>query len=349
MRDFEKVATTTSRWMIACAASIIVALPAYADMSGTELLEGFGLTAGEIERLEQGEVLAYSDEEFEFSKRELAADAMVHVDTTHDAVLRALQEDATLIPVKLLMQHTRIRSKADFDEVGFTAEEYDEVEKLFGAKVGKDLNLSNDEYVLVQQMLKPHRNGTKAERIAAASDAMRAVLIGRYHAYRADGLGAIEGYQRSNRKRVDVGAELQLTNDAAKAFEDDFPEFVRLLYGYPRGAECCEHEFRWLKVKIRKRIAFALAHTMIKATDTFAIITERHYYVSNTLNSVQLTIVWLPYEEGGSVGLAMSASADVLDSMLGRMLRPVGRNMAKDMVTDAMLDVKTDLEKEASK
>ena len=237
-----------------CTALILIALPAHAQMSGEEMLEGFGLTPGEIERLEQGEVLAYSDEEFEYSKREMSADAMVQVDTTHEAILRALQEDATLIPVKLLMQYTSIDSEADFDGVEFTAEEYGEVEKLFGAKVGKDFNLSNDEYALVQQMLKPHRKATRAQQIQAASDAMRAILIGRYNAYRASGLGAIEGYERSKRKMVDVGAELQLTNDAAKAFEEDFPEFVRLLYGYPEGAECCEHEFRWLKVRIRKRM-----------------------------------------------------------------------------------------------
>ena len=338
-----------NRSVMLVAASIVLALPAHAQMSGSDLLEGFGLSPGEIERLEEGEVLAYSDEEFEFSKRELAADAMVHVDTNHEAVLRSMQEDATLIPVKLLMQHTLIHSEADFDSVAFTEEEFEEVEKLFGAKVGKEFNFSNDEYALIQQMLEPHRKASKAQRIAAASDAMRAILVARYNAYRANGMGAIEGYQRSKRKKVDVGAELQLTNDAAKAFEDDFPEFVRLMYGYPEGADCCEQEFRWLKVRIRKRIAFALAHTMIQASDDFAVITERHYYVSNTLNSVQLTVLWLPYEEGGSVGLAMSASADILDSMMGRMLRPVGRNLAKDLVTDAMRDVQATLEEEAKK
>jgi len=329
---------------------IVTLLPAAvcADMDSAELLKGFGLTPGEIERLENGEVLAYSDEEFEFSKRELSADAIVHVDTDHAAVLRAMQEDATLIPVKLLMEHTRVFSEADFDNVNFTEGEYGEVEDLFKAKPGKEFNFSNDEIAMLQQMLKPHRSGSKAQKMAAASDAMRAVLIGRYDGYRVKGLAGIEGYKRSKRKKVDVGAELQLTNDAFRPFEEDFPEFVRLMYGYPEGADCCTHEFRWLKVKIRKRIAFALAHTMIQTTDTFALITERHYYVSNTLNSVQLTIVWLPYEDGGSVGLAMSASADVLNSLMGRILRPVGRNLAKDTVTDAMLDIKATLEEGAS-
>ena len=66
--------------------------------------------------------------------------------------------------------------------------------------------------------------------------------------------------------------------------------------------------------------------------------------MSNTLNSVQLTVLWIPHGENGSIGLAMSASADVLDSMMGRMLRGVGRNLARDMVTEAMIDIRDDLE-----
>lgn len=317
-------------------------------MTSAELLEDFGLTPDEIAELESGEVLAFSDEEIEFSKRELATDAMVQVDTDHSTILQALKEDATLIPVKLLQDYHQVTEESDFAGVEFTDDNFAEVEKLFGSKLGKEFNLSAAEITTVQRILEPHRSGTRAQMIEAASAAMRAVLTGRYNAYRASGIAGIEPYQRSSRKRVDVGAELQLTNDAAAVYRDEFPEFVRVLGAYPEGAECCEHIYRWIKVRIRKRHAFALAHTIIQATDDFAIFTERHFYVSNTLNSVQLTVLWLPHGDQGSIGLAMSASADVLDSVMGRMLRGVGRNLAKDMVTDAMVDIKNDLEAEQS-
>ena len=317
---------------------------AHADLTSTELLEAFDLTSKEVAQLENGEVLAFSDEEIEFSKRELATDAMVQVDADHSTILLALKEDATLIPVKLLQEYHRIQAESDFDGVEFTADNFAEVEKLFEGKLGKEFNLSAEEITRVNEILEPHRGASQAQMIEAASDAMRAVLVGRYNAYRANGLAGIAPYRRTSRKEVDVGAELQLTNDAAAVYKDEFPEFVRVLSGYPDGADCCEHVYRWLKVRIRKRTAFALAHTIIQATDDFAIITERHYYVSNQLNSVQLTVLWLPHHDGGSIGLAMSASADVLDSVMGRMLRGVGRNLAKDMVTDAMIDIRSDLE-----
>lgn len=173
---------------------------------------------------------------------------------------------------------------------------------------------------------------------------MRAVLIKRYNDYRASGLKGIARYARSKSKKVDVGAELQLTTDTLKPFEGDFPEFVRVMMGYPLGAACCQHLFRWVKVRISKRPGFALSHTIVRTTDDYVILAERVFYVSNQLNSLQITTVWLPYEGGGHLGLAMTASADILDSMVGRMLRKVGRNKARDIVADVMKETKADLE-----
>jgi hypothetical protein len=48
------------------------------------------------------------------------------------------------------------------------------------------------------------------------------------------------------------------------------------------------------------------------------------------------------------MGLAVSASADILDSMLGRMLRPIGRNKAKDLVSDVLEEIRTDLESDSN-
>ncbi len=330
-------------------AALTCSLPALLPTARSEtisegVLRDFDVTEEEVRKLESGEVLAFSDEALEFSKRELSADAMVVVDTDHATVLSVMDEDSTIIPVKYLIDNRQVFSEADFEEVRFTEDDMKEVERFFSRKLGKHHNLDVEEQSVVEDIVAPYRNGTQAEKIEAASAAMRSILVSRFNAYREAGLDGVGAYDRSRRKQVDVGAELKLTNSAALAFEDDFPEFVTLLTRYPTGAECCRHEFRWLKVRLHKRPAFALAHTMMQSTDDFALITERYFYVSNSLNSVQITVMWLPYEEGGSLGLAVSASADILDSVMGRMLRPVGRNMARDLVTGSMQDVKTMLE-----
>ncbi len=316
----------------------------HAQVDGSQLLDGYAVTAAERARLENGAVLAFSDGEYESTKRELSADAMVLVDSNFSDVLEVLTESATLIPSHVMLDHAVISSEADFAGVKFTEAEFREVEDLFEAKPGKDFNFSNEEYAFLRQRLNPHRKSDPAGKIAAASDAMRALLTARYNEYRANGLSGIEGYTRSRRQQVDVGSELRLTTETFKPFESEFPEFYRVMHDYPATAECCEHYFRWLKVRIRKRPTFALAHTMIQKTDDYILLTERYYYAVSTLNSLQVTLAWLHYADDTYMGLAMSASTDLLDSMIGRMLRPIGRNKAKDMVTDIMEDIKAELE-----
>lgn len=325
--------------------ALVVAAPLNAqDVDGAKVLDGLGATADDIAQLEGGEIIAYSDEAYESTPRELSADAVMLIDTDLDAIVEALVDAVTVIPTKLMIDHSEISSEADFANVAYTEDDIDEVEELFKLKPGKDFNLSPAEFEILKTRLSPHRKGGPAEKITAASDALREILIGRYNRYQADGLKGIDAYWRSKRKQVDVGEELFLTTDTFRPFEPDFPEYFHVIENYPSGADCCEHYFRWLKVKIHKRPAFALAHTMIQKTDQFILYTERFYYVSNTLNSVQVTLSWLPYDENTYMGIAMSASADILDSMMGKMLRPLGRNKAQDLVTDVMTEVRADLQ-----
>ena len=116
------------------------------------------------------------------------------------------------------------------------------------------------------------------------------------------------------------------------------------MHDYPSGAECCGHYFRWLKVRIDKRPVFVLVHTMVWKSYDYVLATERFYYVSSTLNSLQFTLSWLKYDEGSYMGLAMTANTDILDSMMGSLLRPIGRKVAKNMISKIMLAVKEDLE-----
>ena len=322
---------------------------AQAATGSAEILEALHVSPANIERLENGEILASSDAAYESTKRELSADAMAIIGSDLNAVLEALRESTTLIPVKTVLDHAEIFTEADFADVKFTEAEFSEVKTLFDAKPYKEMNLSNSENAMLLQQLQPYRNNDRASKITAASDAMRALLIARYNEYQAKGLDGIPRYRRSKRKQIDLGRALQMTTGTFEPFEEDFPEFVHVMGAYPIGSECCEHHFRWLKVEIRKRPAFALAHTIIQKTDDFILLTERHYYISNTLNSVQITLAWLPYGEGTVMGIAISASADILDSVLGRALRPLGRNKAKDLVEDAMRDISAELQGEGDR
>ena len=87
-----------------------------------------------------------------------------------------------------------------------------------------------------------------------------------------------------------------------------------------------------------------LTLTVWQRTGDYLVITERHYYVTHTINSAQVTVCWLPYGDDTYMGLAISASTDVLESLMGKMLRPLGRNKARDMVTDVLTEFREEME-----
>jgi hypothetical protein len=329
----------------ACALAISLHVGAAgADVTADVFITGLDVAADDVERLEDGEVLSFSGADYENTDRELAADSMVLVQTDLDVVHQALVEETTVLPGKLIIESAVIHDITDFDGVAFAPGDIAEVDRFLRLKPGKDYNFSEQEYSRLGARLAEYRDADETTRLAAASDAMRDILIGRYQEYRARGLEGVESYQRSKRKAVDVGHELQMTTDAFKAFEDEFPEFVKAAVAYPDGAECCEHYFRWLKVKIAKRPTFALAHSIVQRTDDFVLLNERHFYVGHSLNSAQITLAWVPYGDGTYLGLGVSANADILDSTLGKMLRPVGRKKAEEMVSDAMSEIRSDLQ-----
>jgi len=338
--------TQAIRSMGICLALCLSSLSAaQTGIDGEQMLEGLSVTPAEVKKLEGGEVLTFSDEAYENSKRELAADALILVKSDLDAIAETLTEEATIVPSHRIIDSAIIKSEADFSNVGFTEAEYDEVKKLFAAKPGKNNNFSDSEYALLRQTLDPHRKSSAAEQTAAASNAMRAILIARYNAYQGKGLDGIAVYSRSKSKTINIGREIRVFTETFEPFEGDFPEFYKVMHDFPSGADCCEHYYRWIKVKVRKRPTFALLHTMIQKTDDYLLATERYYYATSTLNSLQVTLSWLEYDEDIYVGLAMSASTDLLDSTMGRMMRGVGRNKAKDLVSDIMQEMKAELER----
>lgn len=326
---------------------LFISTEAKSQVDGKEVARGLGLSSEEIAQMEDGDVLAFSDAAYENTNRDLAADAIVLIDAPLEKVLETLNDETTLVPDKVFLDDGTIFSEADLASIGFTNEEFDAVEDLFAAKAGEDFNFSASEFAAVKAKLDPHRKSDRSSKVEAASAAIRDVLIERYGSYQTAGLEGIEPFQRKRGKQLDIGHELRIVTEAFQAFEDEFPEYVQEVQSFPVSNGCCDHEFRWLKLEVRERPVFVLSHKIQQASSEFILITERYYYVSNaSVNNAQITFAWLPYGEGTYMGVAVSASTDILDSMMGRMLRPLGRNKAKDLVTEALEEIQTDLENE---
>lgn len=259
----------------------------------------------------------------------------------------------SLVPRKVTLAFQDIESEADFDGIAFDPEkkrDAREIEQMFKAIKSKDFNVTQAEFEALRTSLEAAKNGTLEEKAQAASKAVQQLLIGRYRAYHERGLAGLEPYNRGQ-KTVDIAQELQTTTQTLDVVEKHLPAYYQTLLDYPQGAECCEHRFRWVKLKLLKRVGYALVHTSTLRTDKLLIITERHYYYyTHSLNSLQITVGWVPYEEGTYMGLAMSAQADALETMLAKTFRNVGRDKAAEMLGDVLADIRDLLEgtKEAS-
>jgi hypothetical protein len=266
------------------------------------------------------------------------------VDTSFENLVDHFEADVSFIPIDKMLAHAEIDGIEDFDGVGYSQDEHDEVRKLLRSKPGKDFNFSASEYELIATELGPLRKASPEAQTRAASAVMRRILIGRYEAYRADGLSGIAPYQRSTRKSVSVADDLRLTTDTFEPFADDFPGVYEAMSGTPGGHECCADTFRWMKVRVARRPVFALAHTVYNLSGDYLIATERFYYGSGQINGVQVTLAWLPYDDNTYMGLSVSANADIVASPLGRMFRSAARGIAAEYAEETLSEAKGELE-----
>jgi hypothetical protein len=316
---------------------------------GTAVLETLKVSGDQVRQLENGEVLTLSGEQWERSDRELATDAAVLLDKPLEEVLTGSLEGATLIPSSKLLDIGAVNSEADFAGVNLQPHEIKEAKKILDAGPGDDLNLSAEEIAMIRELAAAlGRNATDEAVLAAASEAMRRLLIERYRTYIEGGLSGIAPYQRSKRKFVAVGEELRLTTDTLIFIKEQFPVYFDALLNFPEDASCCEHHIHWVKVRVMKRPAFALIHRVTLTGEDYAVITERFLYASHTLNSAQITIGWLPYGDSTLMGLSTSASADILTGFVGKALRLLGRDKADEIAGDVLTDIKRDVESSES-
>jgi len=316
-----------------------------ADTEGRTIMDELNMSAKEVQKLESGEVLTKLASEYEQSPRELAIDATVLIRKPLSELAAESEDDITLVPGKLILDSSEVLGEDDFAGVEFSAEEAEEARTWLNAEFGDDLNVGREDLAIIER-IKADRGGRGD--VELGSEAARQVLLHRYRQYMRGGLEAIEPYARSKKKNVSVGEELRASNETLQLIEKHFPAYFRALVEFPMGAECCKHRFMWLKAKVRGRPTFILVHRIVMETDEAVLVTERHFYVSHTLNSLQLTLGWVPYETEGEettyLGIVTSANSDYLTGFVGKLIRVLGANKGAEMVGGVLSDIRDDLE-----
>ncbi len=321
------------------------------ETKGQEVIDGLEITPKEWEKLRQGDAVTITGKDWEQTDREFAVDSVILVDKPLDAVLAETLDEVSLIPQDKILDFGKLTGEGDFAGVDFDVaveKDVSEAKKFLAAKAGKSFNLSHREIAEISQLAATVKRGSPdSAYIDVANVALKNLLAARYRAYLVDGLNGLEPYARSRKDLVDAGYELRLTNEQLVPIQQFFPTYYDTLVNYPASADCCEHSFLWMKLKISGRPIFVLAHRVTLVDEDFALVTERYIYATHTLNSLQVTVAWLPFEGGTYMGFATSASADILSGFKGKILRAVGRNKASDVVGEVLTDIRDDLEDES--
>ncbi len=108
-------------------------------------------------------------------------------------------------------------------------------------------------------------------------------------AYRKGGLEAIAPYARGGRRQADPREELRLAAEQMPLLRRHAPEIYRAWLEYPRAQpEGSRHQFLWLKREVEGRPTLVLSHRAIYETEDALFSAERHLYVGQFYNSLQM-------------------------------------------------------------
>ncbi len=217
--------------------------------------------------------------------------------------------------------------------VGFTAEEGEETRGLLEVERGSDFNLSEQEIRRFAAVAEGRSTGGCEHDDAcrsAVNDTYRSVLAQRLEAYRKGGLKAVATYARSRGKVADPKEEMRLAAEQMPMVRKHAPEIYRAWLEYPRAQpEGSQHQFLWLKRNVEGRPTFVLTHRAIYETEGAIFSAERHFYVGQFYNSLQMASYTTALGSESIYVLLNRTSTDLVGGFGSSAKKMVGRSKVR--------------------
>ena len=257
-------------------------------------------------------------------------------------------DNPSVLAVKEITDHRNAAGELRaFQAVGFDESERREVDRLMKIKPGDSYNLSGKEIEMFQRAAEKVRaaGGSHRSAVVAMGDTMRIVLANRFSAYRSQGMQALAPYQRSRSLQVSPADELIAATESMAILKQYFPQFYRCLRHFPdRCDEKIVHQIFWVKQQQDKCTLFVLKHWLSDIDPGYALIVERQYYLTHTLNSLQVGILCLPYRSGTLVALLNQAFTEKMDVKVGKTIaQRVGRQQVEKQIRPLFENLRTAL------
>lgn len=297
------------------------------------------LQAAELERyrgaIDAGELVWLSAPKSEPDGNSVAGVMMARYPATVSAIVDALYNDPRISNslADEIDDSTPEALVASFDRVQLAPSETKDIELLLNPRQGSGFNLSAEDIARIKEL--PDLNPASSTPLSAAeraSAALRDVLRHRYIAYRDEGTAGIDDYQRSDSRTVSPSVNLQSATGRYRIIAHYFPQFYSELEAWPQtGAEGNRfvHSLTWSRSEQSGRPLFVLEHSMHDLHEEYALIVQRQYYISHTLDNLQVAMLLLPEGEQTVLFILTQTSTDKVTGMGRFVAAPIGRHMIK--------------------
>lgn len=301
--------------------TITVARHAWAQPSAEEVLAATDFSADDKQRILAGEMV--SGEVKAVSDRDLSLSMGFIVKTSPDDLAKQVMAGTLSKADDQLTARGDISdagSVQDFADLRLVPGGNDVAKGYINASPGDKLNLAADE-IAAFNALKGQPDATQA-----VEQQVRKMLLERYKAYRASGLGGMRPYDRGG-KSSDPAADLRKASEAP-LMKKFFPAVQRVLEGYPQAtASGLTSKFFWVNNKIDDQPTYALTHLLSASEGAARIVIQRQFYVARSYNAEQAIAGFFPVPQGTLVVYGNHTFTDQVSGFGGSAKQSIGRRV----------------------
>jgi hypothetical protein len=301
----------------------LAAASAYAEppkISVQDFLTVMALSPKDVEAAKEGAIISGSAPAS--SERELVATMAFIIEDVapHELVERGegglLDEvDDQTIAFSILPENPTLESFAGLSL------RVDDLEEFARAKAGETLNLSAEEIEALGKLSK----NPPADQVESV---VRAALLARVQAYKAEGLAGVAPYQRSKGKARSAAEELTSATLASQSLKEIAPLAYKLLLEYPASIPAgTEQVYRWSYLEAHGEPTIVLTHSLYIPEGESWLVVQRQFYVSRGYNSEQAIAAFVAVEEGTALFYINRTSTDQVAGFGGGAKRSIGSKL----------------------
>lgn len=290
------------------AQELIAALPANVDRN----------------KLAAGDIVWSAQPEREQSDRQLAALLLLRVPAPLSQVVDALEREPSLQMGRSLP----LRGDGDWAALATPLRQTlttAELKRLQNGAVDRSYNLDATEAARLSD------GAGQADPMARFETAWRDILRGRFEAYRQGGVDAVAPYTRNGKPIVQPGRQLAASTESLTFLREHYPRFIDSLLNYPKRDPALREQFFVTFDREGERPLYVLKHWLADIRPDQALIAERQFYISNTLDSLQVVILCIQDGDATLVALASETFTGKV-SVGGALAHRIGRQRMRKKI-----------------